>query len=119
MAVMRLLRYTCDSDELHLLDRRRPEVAANWQRLVDLLPGDWQDASGMCHVCCLGCHSSREAAIDDIMLALDQCFLSTMPRIPALNRWTKLFQPASWWCIGSLIHGLFPAAFSSMYGLRA
>ena len=43
------------------------------------------------HGCQLGCHPSREAAVEDIQEDLDLVQMGRKVPVPAINRWLRLF----------------------------
>ena len=76
------------------------------QDLLDLLPGDWSQPAPLIHWCRFGCCDSPEDAAEKIWAAFDQLLLCCRPRIPSLNRWTRLYQPLAWWCVACRVHGI-------------
>ena len=91
--------------------KRRAAAAA----LCELLPADWS-LEDIIHFCPYGCCVSFEEAVCKIFAALDALLLSWLPRVPSLNKWTKLYQPLSWWCVSGQIHRIIP---NCIRGLRA
>ena len=44
----------------------------------------------------LGCHASREAAVQQFYDDIVEAFLAHPPAPPAFNKWTKFFPPVAW-----------------------
>ena len=87
-----------------------------FELLLDYCPTLWFDlrtgiAGRLIHFCPLGCCTSREVAVAKIKACVDGSILGWRPKIPALNRWTRLWQPLGWWTAAFYFFGLVPAAF--------
>eukprot|EP00969_Alexandrium_andersonii_P016618 728185-Alexandrium_andersonii.AAC.1 len=81
-----------------------------------MLSGDWEQTrpSAHLHLCPLGCCLSPQVAKKKAWKAVLSVWLNTVPRIPALNRWTKLYQPIVWFLMGISMHGLLPEAVQNV-----
>lgn len=80
--------------------------------LFAFFPGCWLETEAIIHYCHHGCECRNEAHAKqrgaDLFLA---AFLILTPKIPALNRWTKLWQPMCWWLFATSFHGAIGNAF--------
>ena len=65
------------------------------------------------HYCPLGCHESEAAARQEIEDDMALIHLDLLVNVPALNRWLKLFQPLSYFGVGTLL-GYLPDAFENI-----
>ena len=64
------------------------------------------------HYCPYGCcPNGRQQTIHRMMGCLVELFLGSLPPVPALNRWVKLFPCMLWWLLGLLIHDIGPSAW--------
>ena len=87
----------------------RREAAEN---LLQWCPEVWCLNPGrVTHYCPPGCCASRDDAVCKISGAFEDLVFSVRPKVPAVSRWTKLFQPWSWWVMGFTCFALLPAAF--------
>ena len=68
-------------------------------------------AGKLIHYCPYGCCSNRLISVEKNKCCIDDCILSVRPKIPALNRWTRLYQPLCWWTFAYHLFGIIPAAF--------
>ena len=86
------------------------------KRLVELLPQNWLTEGGhqIVHFCPFGCCSSREDCVSKVQSTLDDFLLSCRPRVPALNRWTRMYQPTAWWAVACALLQIVPMAWSRM-----
>lgn len=90
------------------------------EQLISDLPGNWADRASMIHYCPHGCctpqpgGSSREVAVNRITDAVCLLMLAKLPRVPALNRWTKLFQPMVYWLVACNMFFLIPSCLLAM-----
>jgi len=87
--------------------------------LLNFLPDLWWNtetgrAGRLVHFCAFGCCNSREESLEQITSCVDASIFACRPTVPALNRWTRLFQPLSWWGLGLCFFGLVPAAFADI-----
>ena len=73
----------------------RSKRFAAWKRLRVFLVGPIS-AGELWHYCPLGCHSSRQQAIDQLFDDLDEMFLKHPPVVPAWNKWGKILPPVMW-----------------------
>ena len=85
-------------------DRKRAKVPRD---LLKLLPNNWLDyhEGELIHYCPFGCCRDREEPISKGQAGFDTLILDSKPRVPALNRWTRMFQPLALWAAWH-IHGL-------------
>ena len=65
------------------------------------------------HYCPIGCHDSRQSAIDEIVQDMRIAHLDLHVPVPAVNRWTKLYAPLSYFHVGSFF-GHLPASFQAL-----
>eukprot|EP00971_Amphidinium_carterae_P352827 6492744-Amphidinium_carterae.3 len=105
-------------DDGHVLGTKRRNIA---KRLLDCLPGDWRDVSGngVIHYCPYGCCPTREAAVEKVFRCIEQFLLMARPRVPACNRWTKLYQPCAWFATAFSVHGIVAHALKRLKGSHA
>ena len=63
--------------------------------------------------CCFrGTETARERLHDLIM----EVFITRLPPIPALNRWTKLYPAIAWWTVGLHMSGLLKHVWGHLHG---
>ena len=88
--------------------------------LVRLLPFSWYGVGGddpIQHYCPPGCCRSREEAVANISLCLENVMFSLLPMVPALNKWNKMWQPTAWWQVASRVAGgIVVTAFANLSG---
>ena len=83
-------------------------------RLLDLCAGDWSAGGKILHYCGLECPcKDRDDAVALVMDALMDSWLGILPPIPALNKWNKVYAPASWWTFGVLFYSIVGRALAS------
>lgn len=104
-------------DDIDALDSTQKRRRAAFGLLLDFFPGLWYDIPGckagrLVHFCPYGCCTCREISVEKIKACYDDAILSWRPKVPAMNRWTRMWQPLGWWAIGFYMHGLIPAAFA-------
>jgi len=87
-------------------DRRR--------ELLRLCPRSCLRSGGLEHFCPAGCCRSRQEAVETVTSAFAGGYLDIRPAVPALNKWTKLFQPVSWWAFGIIYGDIIPTAFKRL-----
>ena len=78
-------------------EARRSEAC---ETLLRLLPFSWFEAGPqdpLDHYCPPGCCASRTEAVSKVSACIRSVFFTLLPRIPALNKWNKMHQPAVWW----------------------
>ncbi len=85
------------------------------RKLLDFFPFRWDGSGQLIHRCHPGCScksidESISTGVDLFCLA----FLDYLPKVPAMNGWTKLFQSITWWLFGCLFGGLIVKAFSTV-----
>ena len=84
-------------------------------KLVELLPENWLTTDGrILHYCAFGCCGSRAEAVGKVQQALDDFLLLCRPRVPALNRWTRVYQPTAWWTLALALLGIIPRCWSHL-----
>ena len=107
-----LLSKHCDSNSEMRYSKRERAVEC----LLSWLPLLWFTANphDLLHYCPYGCCQSREEAVDKICNAFDSMLLGYRPRVPAVHRWTKLFQPWSWWLVAFYFFSIIPVVFMKM-----
>ena len=49
-----------------------------------------------------------------VQQALDDFLLLCRPRVPALNRWTRVYQPTAWWTLALALLGVIPRCWSHL-----
>ena len=74
--------------------------------------------SSITHYCPYGCHSSAEAAREEVEQALLACFLHSPPAVPAFNKWNKIYGPLAWFTSFSALHGILPQLLSHLVALH-
>lgn len=81
--------------------------------LLDLVHDDWcaSGPSDIVHFCRWGCCRSRADAVAKICLSLDALLFDKRPKIPALNRWTRLYQPLAWWTVACNMCRIVPTCW--------
>lgn len=62
------------------------------------------------HLCLLGCHRTKEDAVNDIFTDLRTAHMDLSIGVPAINRWVKLFKPTAFWLV-SVVLGVVMCAF--------
>ena len=65
------------------------------------------------HLCRLGCHPTRKAAVDEISGDMIAAHLDMSVCVPAINRWLKLFAPAAYWLV-AIVLGVVTRAFGTI-----
>jgi hypothetical protein len=65
------------------------------------------------HYCPIGCHDGKQSAIDQIVQDMRIAHLALHVPVPAVNRWTKLFGPLSYFHVGS-VFGHLPASLQAL-----
>lgn len=109
-AIVELLEWTEDACEMHVVPRR----AQHRRELLRLCPRSCLQTGGLEHYCPAGCCASFEESASKVTAAFFGGYLDVRPTIPALNKWTKLFQPVSWWAFGIMYGGIIPEAFQKL-----
>ena len=89
--------------ERRLLGRK----AQAWRRLKRHLQGPLSSAT-VIHYCPLGCHSSREAFVEELYSDLCTLFFDAPPPVPAFNKWTKVAPVLQWFGPLFRVHQLLP-----------
>ena len=77
--------------------------------LLRLLNGEWWDNSALVHYLGNGADviADRVALVRNITRALLVCLFSSMPMIPMVSRWTKVFGSLQWFYPGIAAHNVF------------
>ena len=84
------------------------------RKLLAFFPCKWSRGARLVHWCRPRCECrSREHSIKSAQELLETAYVDTLPRIPAMNRWTKLFQPIVWWVWALGFCGLIADAFQT------
>ncbi|CAE7372728.1 unnamed protein product [Symbiodinium sp. CCMP2456] len=89
--------------ERRLLGRK----AQAWRRLKRHLQGPLSSAT-VTHYCPLGCHTSREAFVEELYRDLCTLFFDAPPPVPAFNKWTKVAPVLQWFGPLLRVHQLLP-----------
>ena len=91
--------------------RRRKGKEAR-QKLLKICPGDWQDTEYIYHFCGMTCSCRNRAdAAKLVFNTLDEALLNSIPGVPALNRWNKVYPPIVFWFFTFAFHGVAKDAF--------
>ena len=81
------------------------------QRLLQNCPRRWTRDSGIAFYVRLGSPGRTRAEAGDIVFRdLVAALLHVLPRLPALNKWNKVFNPLGWWKFATDFGGLVPKA---------
>ena len=83
---------------------------ARARKLRETLSGEWLESSCR-HYCGPGCHDEVPAAQCAMVQALREAWLERSVPAPALNRWTKLFEPVAWFLEGLSAHNVLARSF--------
>ena len=93
-----------------------------WEKakfLLKMANGKWSKSiknKGLVHYCRLGCCTSRKQSKEKMWIAVSAVLFPSTPQCPAISRWTKCAGPTRFFALSMLFHGLFQAAWDSMYG---
>ena len=79
--------------------------------------GDWTKKR-LVHCCRYGCCASREECVEKLMSSIDTLLLCWLPKVPALNRWTRLYQPLAWWTVAFGFFTLIPICLMALKGCQ-
>lgn len=95
------------------LSQEQPDRKSKRKRaslhLLEACPCDWNDYS-IVHYCPLGCPCRcRDDAVALVAELVEAAWLDASPPIPAMNRWTKIAPPLSWFLFGMLFYNILPA----------
>ena len=83
------------------------------QKLVAICPGLWCPDGKLTYYAGAGTRANaREAAGNEVADVLEAAYLAVRPPTPAVNRWSKVHGPFSWWAFGISFFGLTPKAFT-------
>ena len=68
------------------------------------------------HYCPLGCCPlGRDQSVDKAVDAFKGVLLSSLPEVPAVNRWTKLYPAVAWWLCALLLGGVVSDAWIKLH----
>ena len=81
--------------------------AQAWRRLKRNLQGPLRSAA-VVHFCPFGCHSSREAVLQELYQDFCTLFFDAPPPVPAFNKWTKVAPVLQWFSPLFAVHQLLP-----------
>ena len=100
-ALLSLLDWVeCEDQTDSTSQRKRRQDRRECARMIK-----WTEKS-LKHPCRAGCCNTDKEARDKVWLALNKCFFSKRPGVPAKNKWTKSYLPFMWWLFLLLVPGL-------------
>ena len=116
-AVLSLLQYADDPTNRfdHTRRDRRARKAEARAEMLDLFNSAWTSEEPLTHHCFPGC---RCGGPDQLARKAENliytAFLQENPRVPALNKWNKLFHPLAWWFFAGKFHQLVIKLFCAV-----
>ena len=103
-----------DSAELQRRSAQRPIRMRSRRRLASFLSGSWTSGSVQ-HSCGLGCCRNREDTETKLFDLIMDTYMTSLPPVPAINRWTKLYPALSWWTVALKMHGMIKQMWGYIY----
>lgn len=107
------MKLNCASSKLrNALQGAARRRAAAREHLLKICPSRWHERGQITYFASLNSRSDTlDAAAEEIGDTLEEAVLSLRPPVPALNRYTKLHAPVSWWAFAMGFFGLIVDAF--------
>jgi hypothetical protein len=102
-------------DEAQVKTQQKRLVAC--RRLRQFLAGPVRESDLITHFCPLGCHASREAAVQQFYDDIVEVFLAHPPSLPAFNKWTKFFPLVAWFASFCCLHFILPGCLANLCAL--